>query len=233
MVWKQVTLLQSWGAHVGGFGCSLGRDHGRTSLGLLRDGLTRDSDFRKRIESLKKSWEKREGIALLFVHTVCHPYSMPLYSHITFLRDHKWLLNFTGLFQVRKLMLHRWNGDFTGVSLNKQLLLKEEAACEESFQHRELMGVLQGQELPLPSLHYPRALGKAFVLSVFPAGFTTKLPISTCQMLHAGANGHQHQHWQLSLFRNIWLLLSHQPKAKTYFLTFVSPQVPCGPIVCF
>lgn len=92
MVWRQVMLLQSRGAHLGGFGCSLGRDHGRTSLGLLWDCLSQDSDFRKRIKSLKKSWEKREGIALLFVHTVCHPYSMPLYSHITFLQDHKWLL---------------------------------------------------------------------------------------------------------------------------------------------
>lgn len=141
--------------------------------------------------------------------------------------------NFTDSFPVLKLMLHRWNGNFIGDNLNKRLLLKEEAACEESFQHCELMGVLQGQELPLPSLHYPRALRTIFVLSVFPAGFTAKLPISTCQILHAGAIGHRHQHWQLSLFRNFWLLLWHQPKAKTYFSTFISPQVPYGPIMCF
>lgn len=76
------------------------------------------------------------------------------------------------------------------------------------------MGVLQGQELPLPSQHYPRALRKAVVLSVFPSGFITKLPISTCRMLLAEANRHEHQHWQWSFFRKIWPLLSYQPKAK-------------------
>lgn len=42
---------------------------------------------------------------------------------------------------------------------------------------RGLMGLFQGQELPLPSQHYPRALRKQVVLRIFPSG---KLPISTC-----------------------------------------------------
>lgn len=93
--------------------------------------------------------------------------------------------NLTDLFPVYKLTLLRWNEDFTGDSLDKQLILKEEAACEESFQYHELMGVLQGQELPLPSLHYPRALGKAFVLLVFSAGSQPSclFPLAKCCML--------------------------------------------------
>lgn len=97
--------------------------------------------------------------------------------------------------------------------------MKEEAALgNEPLRYPAstsgLMGVLQGQELPLPSQHYPRALRKAVVLSVFPSGFITKLPISTCQMLLAEANRHEHQHWQWSFFRKIWPLFSYQPKAK-------------------
>lgn len=97
--------------------------------------------------------------------------------------------------------------------------MKEEAALgNEPLRYPAstsgLMGVLQGQELPLPSQHYPRALRKAVVLSVFPSGFITKLPISTCRMLLAEANGHEHQHWQWSFFRKIWPLLLYQLKAK-------------------
>lgn len=53
-----------------------------TALGLPQISKKKDQISQKKLG-------RRGGIALLSVHTVCHPYSMPLCTDITFLRDHK------------------------------------------------------------------------------------------------------------------------------------------------
>lgn len=48
--------------------------------------------LKKKDQTSEKKLGRRGGLALLCVHTVCHPYSMPQCSHFPSPQDHEWLL---------------------------------------------------------------------------------------------------------------------------------------------
>lgn len=103
----------------------------RSPLGLLWVCLSPHSDFKKKDQTSEKKSERRGGLALLCVHTVCHPYSMPQCSRLPSLQDQERLLeeqtrsgcsrSMKGTVQVR----FPWGLPQPAGGLNWQLLLRQ------------------------------------------------------------------------------------------------------------